>query len=58
MVRSGGGLRESTCNESSKISCVVRGFGMVGWSCDGGGEGAWAEGEDIQSNAMNEVYSK
>ncbi len=48
MVRSGGGLRESTCNESSKISCVVRGFGMVGWSCDGGGEGAWAEGEDTR----------
>ena len=43
----GGGLRGSLCSESSKISCVVRGFGMVGWSCDGGGEDTRAEGEDI-----------
>ena len=46
MVRIGGGLGGSLCNESSKISCVVRGFGIVGWSCDGGGEDAWMEGED------------
>ena len=43
----GGSLRGSLCRESSKISCVVRGFGMVGWSCDGGGEDTRAEGEDI-----------
>jgi len=35
VLRIGGGLGELLCNELSKISCVVRGFGMVGWSCDG-----------------------